>query len=183
MRSPIKQLFQKGVARTTFDLERYYTDLAYEAGACIMLVDRPILDGAVFAGVSVKKFCEEYVPEEVYGEKNIGPEHKRPEKVFDRYRAIIHISSAAVKSPEEYEKIKRRENPFNIDTAAEAREFDAKLLEVYSGHPRRIIIPADGSFERKARECCRLIESLLEENPPIPNSPPAEPVTRVIACS
>lgn len=158
--------YQSSVGYTLFGLETYYADLEYETGARIMLVERPLLDGAAFAGLSPEKFCEQCLPPALWMGKQLSSDEKVL-KVFERYHTIIHLETHAAVNGEEYERIKKTLNPHNIDSAAEALAYDRAFLKIWKRHPRRIIIAASESLERKEQLFNKQIEMLLNGTAPV----------------
>ncbi len=77
-----------------------------------------------------------------------------PETEFNRYVAAIHLRTPA---PQHYS----RENPLRIESAERAAEIDRRILDVWSGHPNRIVIKGEMDFSSKARKALAVVEAEL----------------------
>ncbi len=98
-----------------------------------------------------------------------------------RYDAVIHLRTPDGSSGYGHQ------NPVRIETPVEAREIDARILDAWDGHPRRLIVDATTDFVSKAAQaialllnevpsCCRV----LPDASPAPHSvhsPPSSDTT------
>jgi predicted ATPase len=71
-----------------------------------------------------------------------------------RYAAVVHLR--VPDGANGYAK-----DAVRIESANEAREIDARLVEVWAAHPRRVIIESTPDFVRKAQRALALIRAEL----------------------
>lgn len=74
-----------------------------------------------------------------------------------RYAAVIHL-----RVPDDASDY--RQNEIRRESWAEAREVDARLIEVWARHPRRVIIDGDRDFIVKAEQALRAIRAEVAEH-------------------
>ena len=74
-----------------------------------------------------------------------------------RYEAVIHLRVSA--DPASY-----RGTTLRRETHREALEIDARLLEVWSEHPRRIVVDAAPDFLQKAAVAIAAIRSMMDDH-------------------
>ena len=86
-----------------------------------------------------------------------------------RYDAVIHL-----RTPSE-ESGYNRANPLRTETAAEAAILDARILDAWSGHPRRAVVPNAIEFPLKAARVLELIRAELPECCRAHAAAPAQP--------
>jgi len=67
-----------------------------------------------------------------------------------RYDTVIHM-----RTPERHAY--NHDNPVRIETSAEAARIDARIAEVWSGHPNYAVVPSTESFVTKAEHALSLI--------------------------
>jgi hypothetical protein len=72
-----------------------------------------------------------------------------------RYHAVIHLRVA--EDPASY-----RSTSIRLEGHREAREIDARLLEVWSQHPRRVVINGSKDFLTKATSALAAIRAEIE---------------------
>jgi predicted ATPase len=77
------------------------------------------------------------------------------EEQFKKYAAVIHLKSPGIAQGYNHA------NPFRIETEKEAMEIDAKLLEIWSGHPNCHIIESCDDFLDKAEQAVKLVNAFL----------------------
>lgn len=82
-----------------------------------------------------------------------------------RYDAVIHM-----RTPPPEHGYSNLANPLRIESAAEAAAIDARILEAWAGHPRRVVVAAAPDFLTKAREALAALTGLL---PACCRTPPA----------
>jgi hypothetical protein len=61
-----------------------------------------------------------------------------------RYHAVLHLETPSGRQGYNHRNVVR------IETPAEGHVIDLKLAEVWSGHPRRDVVPSMNSFAEKA---------------------------------
>lgn len=125
--------------RAIYHVQRQLEVIADAGPRPIVLCDRGTVDGAA------------YWP---------GPDELWPsvattlEEQLARYDTVIHLRTPSAKHGYD------RSNPLRIESADEAAEIDERILHAWSGHPRRIILPAEPDFLAKAGHA---IDVLLAE--------------------
>lgn len=73
-----------------------------------------------------------------------------------RYDAVLHV-----RTPTPEHGYSNAANPLRIESAAEAAAIDERILAAWSGHPRRIVIPAAADFLAKAGQTLVHLAELL----------------------
>jgi hypothetical protein len=63
---------------------------------------------------------------------------------LSHYDAVIHLRTPAATNGYNHQ------NPLRIESSREAAEIDARIMDVWSAHPNRTIIPAQEDFVAKA---------------------------------
>lgn len=119
----------------------YHVQVALEAlppepsNAEVMLCDRGTLDGLAYWPGEVSSFCQ-----------TLGTT-KQAELL--RYRMVIHL-----RTPHNgvYQN-----DAVRIESEAEAKEIDCRLLDLWSEHPRRFIIDSTDQFLDKALQALEII--------------------------
>ena len=74
-----------------------------------------------------------------------------------RYDAVIHLRTPSA------ERGYNRANPLRTETAAEAAALDVRIMDVWEGHPHRVIVPNATDFPTKAARVLELIRAELPE--------------------
>lgn len=75
-----------------------------------------------------------------------------------RYETVVHLCVPEI--PSEY-----KQTPLREESHAEARAIDAKLREVWSTHPHRIIINGEENFMDKANRALDVIRAEVRAHP------------------
>jgi predicted ATPase len=139
---------QRSIYHVQLELERIAVE---ERTAAVALCDRGTLDGlAYWPGPA----------DELW--RDVGSSLAAQ---LQRYTAVIHLRTPA---PDAY----NHRNPLRIETAAEAAAIDARILALWSPHPRRVVIDSSASFLDKVAHalaairaevpaCCRAHELTL----------------------
>jgi hypothetical protein len=117
--------------------------IALESGnAALVVCDRGTLDGlAYWPGTQAEYFDD------------LGT---TPERELARYAAVIHM-----RVPQQAEGYDHT-NPHRIESAAEARVIDNRIIEIWAPHPRRTVIESNHDFRAKL---AKAIEYILAEVP------------------
>lgn len=76
------------------------------------------------------------------------------EREIARYTAVVHLRVPDAGNGYESSALR-------IESAAEARAIDARLLDVWSAHPRRIVIETERDFLHKAARTLTAIRELF----------------------
>lgn len=106
------------------------------------LCDRGSLDGASFVP-SLARFCEYFDLDR--------------EQEYARYHCVIHLQSLATLGEAKY----RFNNAQRFHTASEAVAQDARVAEIWSGHPRYHLLEASVSLAIKLRRAQKIIDEAL----------------------
>jgi len=110
----------------------------------ILLCDRGTVDGAAYWPNHDRDFFE-----------SMGTSY---EAELARYDAVVFFETAAVAGSSI-----EGGNPVRNESLAEAVELDRKLRELWSRHPRFLLVPHSTSFLRKITTGLALLESLVAE--------------------
>ena len=139
--------FQELIFKEQLHREALYEHYALRSGAqkVLMLHDRAILDALG------------YCPHEVF-EMILERHGLDKEKVFDRYKAILHMVTAANGAEEHYTLLN---NKARTETPEEARVLDQKLIEAWNGHPHWRAIDNSTDLEGKVRRAIQEICMVL----------------------
>jgi len=77
------------------------------------------------------------------------------ESEIARYAAVIHL-----RTPTE-EQGYNRDYALRVESAAEARVIDQKILDAWDGHPHRVVVDSDANFVVKATRAIEHIRAQL----------------------
>lgn len=79
------------------------------------------------------------------------------ERELARYSAVVHL-----RVPDDHNGY--HGSALRVESAREARAIDARLLEAWAAHPRRIVIDTDADFLLKAHRTIGVLRELLDES-------------------
>jgi hypothetical protein len=77
---------------------------------------------------------------------------------FRRYHAVIHMQSAASGMPTAYVRYPGAHRP---ETVQEAARLDRLLGELWSGHPRYVLVKCTQTIEEKLQQAMELLRGML----------------------
>lgn len=127
--------------RTIYHVQDQLERMSVERGeAPAILCDRGTIDGLAYWPGQWEDFLAE-----------LGTTYERE---LARYAAIVHLRVPDATNG-------YRSSAVRIESAREAKEIDARLLEVWSAHPRRVVIDSDADFFRKAKRAVDELRSLV----------------------
>ncbi len=132
---------QRAIVHVQSELERYVRD---EKRALVALCDRGISDGAAYWPGGYHEFYED-----------IGLPR---EDVFARYGTVIHLRTPSLAMGYNLS------NPMRIETPEQAAVLDARIEQVWAGHPNRHLVEATERFTEKVEHVTSLIRSALEQS-------------------
>lgn len=132
----------RAAQRAIFHVQRELEALADATPPAIVLCDRGTVDGSVYWSGAGDLFAD------------VGT---TLEAELARYDLVIHLRSPG--RTRGYNHV----NPLRIESAETAREIDARILDVWSTHPRRVIVDAHRKFIDKAEH---VLEAIRAELPP-----------------
>jgi predicted ATPase len=133
---------RRAAQRAIYHVQLELEELASAENPAVVLCDRGVVDGAA------------YWPGPGSFWEAVGMSR---EAALARYDAVIHL-----RTPNDSNGY-GHQNPVRIETPAEAREIDARILGAWDGHPRRLVVDATTDFVSKAAQAIAL---LLNEVPP-----------------
>jgi predicted ATPase len=133
--------WRRGAQRAIFFVQRELERTGQEENAAIVLCDRGTVDGAAYWPG----------PESLWD--SVGTTLERE---LSRYDAVIHLRTPPIDGGYNHT------NPLRFESALAAAEIDAQLLTIWSGHPRRFVVPPSPDFLEKA---ARTVEILKAEMP------------------
>jgi predicted ATPase len=128
--------------RAIFYVQRELEAVADAEGAAAVLCDRGTVDGVA------------YWPGPVDFWSSLGVTR---EDCISRYDAVIHL-----RVPDADHGF-GHQNPLRVESPAQARAIDDRILRAWDGHPRRHVIDATTDFMAKAREVLDLLRRELPE--------------------
>jgi predicted ATPase len=73
---------------------------------------------------------------------------------LSHYDAVVHLRVPDVSAY-------NHQNPVRIESALEAASIDARIAEIWSGHPRRLDVPSSPDFFEKAQRALSLIVGMV----------------------
>ena len=133
---------RRAAQRAIFFVQRELENLGEADNAAIVLCDRGTVDGAAYWPG----------PDDFWTAVGTTREHE-----LNRYDAVIHLRTPPI------ENGYNRANPLRTESAAAAAGIDARLLEIWSGHPRRFIVPASADFLDKAALTIQILRAEVPE--------------------
>jgi predicted ATPase len=83
-------------------------------------------------------------------------------EMLARYDAVIHLRTPSAAAGYNHQ------NPLRLESADEASRIDARLVEAWSGHPRRVLVDSTDDFIDKLQ---RTLALLRAETPPCCRAP------------
>jgi hypothetical protein len=135
--TPARRAAQRAIYHVQTELERMANE---SSQALATLCDRGTIDGLAYWPGPWDAFFEE-----------LGTTLERE---LDRYVAIIHLRVPDATNG-------YHGSALRIESAREAGEIDARLLEVWSRHPSRVVIDAGADFLQKAQRALEAIRRQL----------------------
>ena len=127
--------------RAIFRVQRELEVIGDTRNPAIVICDRGTVDGAAYWPGDMEDFWA-----------SLGTTR---EQELGRYDAVIHL-----RTPEQDQGYNHR-NPLRTESAAVAAEIDARILQVWEGHPRRVVIPAEAHFLHKAAHALEVLQAEL----------------------
>jgi predicted ATPase len=126
-----------------FHVQRSMETMSQEEGrAAIALCDRGTLDGLAYWPAGIDAACAALG---IHREQELA-----------RYQAVVHLRTPSA------ELGYNHSNPVRRESAAQAAELDARILDAWAGHPRRVVIESAEDFLRKLG---RAVEAIRGEVP------------------
>ncbi|HEY4121914.1 MAG TPA: ATP-binding protein [Byssovorax sp.] len=134
----------RAAQRAIFHVQRELERLATEEGdARVVICDRGTLDGLAYWPGD---------PDELLREMGTTLAAE-----LARYAAVIHL-----KTPSIEQGFSHASNPLRIESADEATRLDARIQEVWSSHPRRLVVESTSDFLGKLARVLAAIGAELD---------------------
>lgn len=130
----------RAAQRAIFYVQRELENIGDADNAAVVLCDRGTVDGAA------------YWPGPDSFWKSVGTtiEHE-----LGRYDAVIHLRTPPLGGGYNHA------NPLRTESARTAAEIDAELLQIWSSHPRRYVVPPTRDFLEKAANTIEILRAEL----------------------
>jgi predicted ATPase len=129
-----REPFQRAVMQLQAHLRTALTSLAQTLGGDVVVIfDRAEPDGAA------------YLPDATY-RRLLSELGLTAAQAVQQYDVVLHLQSAAVGAQGHYAN-----DDVRTESADVAVRLDEAVLQAWSEHPRRLVIPACDSFEEKAQ--------------------------------
>jgi predicted ATPase len=132
---------RKAAQRAIFYVQRELEAAAIADNAAILLCDRATVDGAAYWPG----------PEDFWASVNTSIDEQ-----LRRYHAVIHLRTPVLEAGYNHQ------NPLRTESASEAAELDARVLQAWERHSRRFVVETAPDFLSKA---ARVLELLRGELP------------------
>eukprot|EP01065_Artemidia_motanka_P001282 TRINITY_DN10598_c0_g1_i1.p1 TRINITY_DN10598_c0_g1~~TRINITY_DN10598_c0_g1_i1.p1 ORF type:complete len:416 (+),score=129.64 TRINITY_DN10598_c0_g1_i1:53-1300(+) len=143
--------FQAELLRTQVFMEDMFAKIARECKKkAVVLVDRGTMDGRVF--------CTQEQWQAIMEEAGFSTERLRDQ----RYDLVLLMATTAFGAEDVYNN-QRLANPERTENAEEARAQEAKLREVYLGHPKLRVIDNSTSWNEKLGRARQAVLNLVGE--------------------
>jgi predicted ATPase len=135
---PVLQAAQRAI----YHVQRELESTGDAVNAAVVLCDRGTVDGAAYWIGAGNLFT------------SVGSTR---EAELARYDTVIHLRTPT--SPRAY----NHDNPLRVESVEEAAAIDQRILEHWSGHPHRIVVPATLDFLSKASHVLALLRDEVPE--------------------
>ena len=131
---------QRAAQRAIYYVQIELEECVEAAGSTIMLCDRGAVDGyAYWPG-----------PDSLWAA--VGTTRER---ALSRYDVVIHLRVPPAGGGY------NNKNPLRIESAAQARQIDDRILEAWEGHPCRYIVEPSGDFLQKTQHVLSVLHAEL----------------------
>jgi predicted ATPase len=132
---------RRGAQLAIFHVQDQLEQIALEEGrAEVVLCDRGVLDSlAYWPGDDASYFAATVTTRA---------------ETFARYDAVVHVRTPA---PTYY----NHANPVRTESAEEAAAIDARIMDVWSGHPRRVVVESGVDFFDKLQRTLAAIDTVM----------------------
>jgi predicted ATPase len=134
---------RRAAQRAIFCVQRELEDAGDGHNPTIVLCDRGTLDGLAYWSGDPDAFLASLGTSRV--------------DQLARYDAVIHLRTPS--SAEGY----NRQNPLRIESPDAAAEIDRRIVNVWSGHPRRFVVESSAEFLDKAARVIALLRAEMPE--------------------
>jgi hypothetical protein len=133
---------RRSAQRAIFHIQRELEALVIGEGQfALALCDRGTVDGIAYWPGPVDTFWQE-----------LGVTHQEE---IRRYSAVIHLRTPTV------DQGYNQNNSLRVESAAEARELDERIMAAWEGHPNRFVVSSEDEFVHKAARALELVRAEL----------------------
>lgn len=129
---------RRAAQRAIFYVQRELENIGAVGNEAVVLCDRGTIDGVA------------YWPDSSGYLESVG---STIEAEYARYDAVIHL-----RTPDAANGYNRL-NPLRIESVAQARAIDDRILHAWRGHPRRFVIEASVEFMQKAERAIAILHN------------------------
>ena len=136
--------FQTAVVVMQREAEKANEIKAIQNGACGLICDRGLLDGAAYTPEGLEEFSRRY--------------EIKIEKALSEYEAVIHLESLAVGRPEYYGDTN---NSLRFENREEAIKLENSTRKAWSMHPKHFFISCKNGLESKIFETKKILKMFL----------------------
>jgi predicted ATPase len=126
---------QRAIVRIQYELQRVAIETDNPA---LIVCDRGTLDGVAYWPGPIAEYFSDL--------------DTTVERELARYSMVIHL-----RSPSRSDGYVQ--TPLRPESADEARSIDERILEAWSGHPRRVVVESDENFLRKLERTLSIIRA------------------------
>ena len=149
---------QRAVQTAIYAVQLQLEAIAAAENAAVIVFDRGVVDGSAYWPG----------PDDFWS--TMGTTR---DAALSRYDCVVHLR--APDGPNGY----GYQNPLRIETAAEAKVIDDRILDAWAGHPRRFIVEATTDFVTKAERALAIIRAEIPAccaiRPPSVSRAPSSP--------
>jgi predicted ATPase len=135
---PARKAAQRAIFHVQVESERL---VAKERMAIAAFCDRGTLDGLAYWPGTEEEYWRDL--------------QTSREKEFAKYSAVIHLRTPTAFNGYDHS------NPLRIESPSEAARIDERILDVWKGHPNRIIVESSPDFLEKAAKTLHFIQQNL----------------------
>ena len=134
--------WRRSAQRAIYFVQRELESTAEAENSAITLCDRGTVDGAAYWPG----------PETFWEAVGTSLDYE-----INRYDAVVHLRTPSTEGGY------NTGNPLRTESATAAAEIDARLVEIWKGHPRRFIVPPSPDFLEKATRTIAILRSELPD--------------------
>jgi predicted ATPase len=134
---------RRAAQRAIYYVERELEAVADNHNPAVVLCDRGTVDGVAYWPGPQEEFWA-----------SLGTDLDRE---LRRYDAVIHLRTPTSQMGYNHQ------NPLRTESAADAARIDQRLLDVWSGHPRRHVVDSSPGFLDKATRALELLRAEVPE--------------------
>eukprot|EP00658_Telonema_sp_P-2_P024955 TRINITY_DN20041_c0_g1_i1.p1 TRINITY_DN20041_c0_g1~~TRINITY_DN20041_c0_g1_i1.p1 ORF type:complete len:347 (-),score=113.14 TRINITY_DN20041_c0_g1_i1:487-1527(-) len=163
-----KLQFTRSILQLQIQLERSFTRIAGATGRPTILVcDRGTIDNKGYCSPEVWDRSVKFV------NKKDGTANVSEEYMVGRYDLVVHLVTSADGAEEFYkfgwQTDDNGNKVYRSETPEQARELDAKMIEVWKDHPRHVVVKNGQGFKEKLNQASdAIMEVAFSKHPQHP---------------